>query len=226
MRFQAVLFDLDGVLWHSSAVHARAFSQAFAEHEVQLPSSAYATVAGMRTEAAVAQLSAQYCPGYCSDQTLLRTIAKRKQAIAITLLRSDSTLDPEVSPALQLLHQAGYRIALATSASRATMHCFLDLLPPTTRFDSTVCGEDVVQGKPAPDIFLAAAQAVHVEPLNCIVVEDSQSGILAALHAGMHVVAYRSSSYIGIQHVIAHCETLNQVAGLLVNLRSNPEAAV
>jgi beta-phosphoglucomutase-like phosphatase (HAD superfamily) len=53
------------------------------------------------------------------------------------------------------------------------------------RFDATVCGDEVVKGKPAPDIFLRAARLVQTDPASCVVLEDSFAGIRAAHAAGM-----------------------------------------
>lgn len=222
---KAVLFDLDGVLWHSSDAHARAFVEAFAEQGIAIPLAAYDEIAGMRTDAAVARLAGLFAPHLAHDAAQLAVITARKRAMAIRLLESEVAPDFAVAGTVSRLRGAGYQVALATSASRATMSCFLNQLPASCPFDATICGEDVAHGKPEPDIFLAAARAAGAAAADCIVVEDSEAGVVAASRAGMRVVAYRLDCWSGIQQVIARSDTLAQVADVLIALRMHAEAA-
>jgi HAD superfamily hydrolase (TIGR01509 family) len=216
-----VIFDLDGVLWLSSPIHARAFAQAFAEIGIKLPKNAYASIAGLKTEAAIAQLVVHLKSSQLQNTQTLEHLALRKRELAAHWLGVENVLDPYAVQLLRTVRAAGYRTALATSASRSTVDLFLARMPAGEWFDVMVCGEDVTRAKPAPDIFLKAAAELSQNPTGCVVVEDSRAGVKAALAAGMFVIPYR----IGLSErhalVIGRAEDLNQVQGILVGRAKN-----
>ena len=131
---------------------------------------------------------------------------------AVSVDDLDARLDPLVRPRVdelcllpgveELLRDAraeGWGVALATGRDRARLEPMLERLGVATAFDAIVTAEEVARGKPAPDIFLAAAAALDQPPAACTVVEDSVPGCEAALAAGMRVVVCPSI-------VSAHCE--------------------
>jgi HAD superfamily hydrolase (TIGR01509 family) len=131
---------------------------------------------------------------------------------AVTMDELDARLDPLVRPRLDELpllpgvHEllgearaAGWGVALATGRDRGRLGPILERLGVDTAFDAIVTAEEVARGKPAPDIFLAAADALGQPPSACTVVEDSVPGCEAALAAGMRVVVCPSI-------VSAHCD--------------------
>ena len=89
---------------------------------------------------------------------------------------------PEV---LKTIRAAGYRMALASSAEVRVIDANLTALGLRPLFDAVVSATQVARGKPAPDVFLAAAERLGVRPAACLVVEDSRNGLLAAKAAGM-----------------------------------------
>lgn len=97
-------------------------------------------------------------------------------------------LKPGVAQLLDLLDAHDIPCAVATSTQRERATRKLDRSGILRRFDALVGGDDVERGKPAPDIYLAAARALAVEPARCLVLEDSNTGARAGLAAGMAVV--------------------------------------
>jgi HAD superfamily hydrolase (TIGR01509 family) len=89
---------------------------------------------------------------------------------------------PEV---LRGVRGAGYRLALASSAEVRLIDANLAALAIRPLFEAVVSGTQVARGKPAPDVFLAAAERLGVPAAACLVVEDSRNGLLAAKAAGM-----------------------------------------
>ena len=81
---------------------------------------------------------------------------------------------------------------VASSSSKSTIHLIIEKLRLSTYFQFLVSGTEVANGKPHPDIFLKAAQLHNVSPENCIVIEDSQNGIMGAKRAGMTCVGFRN----------------------------------
>ena len=131
---------------------------------------------------------------------------------AVSMAELDAHLDHLVVPridALPLLpgveellagaRAARWGVALATGRERARLEPMLERLGVDAAFDAIVTSEEVARGKPAPDVFLAAAARLDLQPAGCTVVEDSVPGCEAALAAGMRVVVCPSV-------VSAHCD--------------------
>jgi beta-phosphoglucomutase-like phosphatase (HAD superfamily) len=93
---------------------------------------------------------------------------------------------------MDLLKENGISISLATSSNWEITDKILEHLGLTNYFESITTGEEVLNSKPAPDIFLLAAEKLGVDPMDCLVIEDSVSGIIAAKDAGMKVIAISS----------------------------------
>ena len=89
---------------------------------------------------------------------------------------------------LTFLKERDIKIALATSTSRQTAQLNLEISDTAKFFDALVCGNDVVNGKPHPEVFLTAAERLGADPENCVAYEDSINGIISAHDAGMTTV--------------------------------------
>jgi HAD superfamily hydrolase (TIGR01509 family) len=94
---------------------------------------------------------------------------------------------------LKQIKQLNVPVALATSSRRAKMEMVMEKLNLLNYFDTVVTGGDVKNGKPAPDIFIKAADKLSVSPHNCIVFEDAVNGVKAAKNADMKCVAISST---------------------------------
>ncbi len=94
---------------------------------------------------------------------------------------------PGAEELLDYLQQRGIKIAIASGSSHESIEHHLRELGVYERFDSVVGGHDVEHGKPAPDIFLLAAEKLGVRPSDCFVFEDSENGVYAGHAAGMRV---------------------------------------
>ena len=87
------------------------------------------------------------------------------------------------------LKKAGIRLAVCTSSDLVKMNINLKAIGLADKFDALINGRDIVNNKPAPDIYLKGAEMLGSDPSECLVVEDAKNGILAAKAAGMHNVA-------------------------------------
>jgi len=96
---------------------------------------------------------------------------------------------------LARLHDAGWMLAVGTSGPPENLRVAVDGLDAGRFFHTEVCGRDVEHGKPAPDIFLKAAERMGLPPGRCLVVEDAVPGIQAAHAAGMRCVAICSEGH-------------------------------
>jgi beta-phosphoglucomutase len=89
---------------------------------------------------------------------------------------------------LARLQRQSWRQAIATMAPRANLEVMVRMAGIQPYLDATVTAEDVARGKPEPDVFLAAADRLHIPPARCVVVEDAPAGVEAAHRAGMRAV--------------------------------------
>ncbi len=210
-----VIFDLDGLLADTEQLHCRAYQMALQEHDVQLAEADYGEHWVRRGKGIDDWVARQ---GLDLDPVALRA---RKAAHYQVLL--GSSLRPMAgATALLARLQGAMRIGLASSSYRDAVDGVLHGLGIADYFETIVSGSDVARVKPAPDIFLKAANRLGVAPAECVVLEDAEKGVLAAQAAGMPCVAIpngytRDHDFSQATQI---CASLNQVTvELLRNLR-------
>jgi HAD superfamily hydrolase (TIGR01509 family) len=93
---------------------------------------------------------------------------------------------------IKFLHEAGIPLALATSSNVRVMNTVLDSFGIRPYFSSILSGGELPESKPDPAIYLISAERLGIDPADCLVIEDTANGILAAKRAGMYCVAYRN----------------------------------
>ena len=108
--------------------------------------------------------------------------------------REELPLLPGAAEAVRALAER-WPLGLASSANREVIDLVLELAGFGDAFRVTVSSEEVERGKPAPDVYLAAARGLGVEPAGCVAIEDSSSGLRAAAAAGMTVIAVPNPHY-------------------------------
>jgi beta-phosphoglucomutase len=178
---RAVLWDLDGTLADSKEYHWRSWQAALADVEVRVSEAQFEASFGQRNDAI---LSAWL--GAHADPELVRRIGEAKEALYRELVETEGIAPlPGAAEWVRTLHQEGWRQAIASSAPRLNVEVMHRALEFGERIQVLVAAEDVSRGKPAPDVFLAAAERLGIEPARCIVVEDAEAGIEAAARAGM-----------------------------------------
>jgi len=181
---RSIVFDMDGVLWHSSAIHAAAYQAVLGEVGLRMPD--YADIAGRRTDEVIRELLEWQRPAG-ADQKTVAALTDAKQRRARRLLRENPPIMPGCSGVLEGLGRS-CSLALASSASSATVELFLEASATRALFQSVVSGDDVAAAKPDPAIYLTALQRLRGEPASTAVVEDAPNGIKAALAAGIAFV--------------------------------------
>jgi HAD superfamily hydrolase (TIGR01509 family) len=188
MTALGLIFDFDGTLVDTMPIHYRAYRAAFAEAGVDLAEADfYPHIGGKASETIPKFLRGRPCRASVAE------LHARKQAIAAELLLRD---DIPVLAAAELLAacRGALPIALASSGSRSGIELVLERLGWRTWFDAIVTGTDAPRGKPAPDLFLLAAEQIRVAPARCVVFEDTDDGVAAARAAGMAVFDVRRAA--------------------------------
>jgi beta-phosphoglucomutase len=182
----AVIWDVDGVLIDSAEQHRQAWHRLAAEERVAVSDADFWATFGMRNADIIPRF-------FGADLTpeQVQALADRKEAYYRELLQAQAAPLPGARELLAALHAAGYRQAIGSSAPPENLRVIVDLLGLAPYLDATISGERVARGKPAPDIFLAAAAALGVVPARCLVIEDAPAGVAAAHAGGMRCLAVR-----------------------------------
>mgnify|MGYP000672158620 CR=1 FL=1 len=180
---KAVIFDMDGVLFESNNGHQTAFEATIAPHG--LKDFVYSEVAGMRTDEALRQVFAK-ARRPLSDRLLGRLVSEKRHRALEILARDGQVM--EGSNELIAKLRPRYRLALASSASTATIGLFLDKSTYGDAFEFCLDGASVVNAKPNPEIYQLAVSKLGLKPSQCLVIEDAVSGVVAAVAAGAPVI--------------------------------------
>lgn len=184
MRTLAAIFDWDGVVVDSSRLHVLSWEQLAGEEGRGLPPMHHLGSLGLKTQAVITDLL-----DWTRDQAEVTRLTLRKEEIFREMARSGRLqAQAGVLDFLRGLGARGIPCAVGSSAPRLNIEAGMDALSAQGLFRATVSGDDVTRGKPAPDIFLCAAERIGAVPGRCVVFEDAPAGVAAARAAGMRVV--------------------------------------
>jgi len=182
--FEAAVFDCDGTLVDSMPAHFEAWCEALALHGAGgiFKEDVFFAMGGRPTLDIVVELNDEYD---LKLDPIAVAFAKRE---AFLKRLNTVTLIEEVAKFAESL-RGKMPLAIATGGSRMVIEKTLKIVGISDWFDEVVTADDVAEGKPAPDIFLRAAELLGVHPTKCLALEDAPAGILSAQRAGMQVIA-------------------------------------
>lgn len=181
---KAVIWDLDGTLINSVDHHWDAWREVMAEEKITLTFEDFVADFGKRND----EILRGRIDAAMPDEEVARIALSKEEKYRHFIRTKGLVLLPGAQEWLTELKADGWRQALGTSAPRGNIDAVFDVLEIEQFFDAVMSSEQVKAGKPAPDVFLAAAAAMNIAPENCIVVEDAPAGIEAARRAGMKSV--------------------------------------
>ena len=184
----AVLFDMDGVLVDSFEPHRRSWLALAAEEGLPFDVEQFRRDFGKTGP----EVIASWWPGRASDAERL---AERKEALYRADIERDFPPGDGAAELVRALHDAGFRIALASSAPPDNAEMVLDRLGVRDCFDALTTSDDVERGKPDPTVFVKAAAKVGVPPQRCLVIEDAPVGVAAAHRGGMAALVVLSAGH-------------------------------
>lgn len=186
---KAIIWDLDGTLIDSAAYHWEAWQSVMAAEHFNLDYEQYVADFGKRNDEILrGRLGADL-----SEEFIQRISLAKEEKYRAAVRSRGLELLPGAAQWLERLKSMGVRQALGTSAPRGNIDAVFDALEIAKYFDAVMSSEEVKQGKPHPDVFLAAAEKLEIEPPSCLVIEDAPAGIEAARRAGMKVVGVRTT---------------------------------
>ena len=180
----AAVFDWDGVIVDSSSAHEASWERLARECGHVLPEGHFLRGFGMKNEEIIADLL-----GWSRNAAEIARLSARKEEMFREVVREAGGIEPlpGVREWMERLDRQDVPRAIASSTHRANIDLILGLIG-LGGFRAIVTAEDVERGKPAPDVFLAAASRMGVPPASCVVFEDTPVGLEAARAAGMRAV--------------------------------------
>lgn len=182
-----VIFDMDGVISDSEPLHHVAERKLLAPFGVRVTRNQLEKFTGMGTGAVLRQFIEMY-----HLPVTLPDLARQHAENLLHVFREEVRPIPHAIPLIQSLYATGIPLALGSSSSPSLIELILDKLKIKSYFKAIVSGHEVPQGKPHPDIFLEIANRLSVSPEECVVIEDSKNGVLAAKKAGMVCIGFKS----------------------------------
>lgn len=209
----AVIFDMDGVIVDSEPRHEQAFLEV-------VRSIGYGDNHGLRFADYVGrsdqELWVDFVKRHKPRQTLEELLAMKRERV-VEILRRDQ---PVFAGLPQLVEKLApkFSLAVASGSERVVVEEVLALGELRRFFSAVVTAADVKHGKPAPDIFLRAAELVGAAPADCWVIEDSKPGVAAGLAAGMRVIAITNTHGADeLAHANYVVGTYGEIARLLLS---------
>ncbi len=184
-----VIFDMDGVIVDTEPVHRYAYFKHFDELNVLVTDEMFATFTGNSTRNVFQKLKATF-----EINHEVEDLIQRKRAIFNDAFdtKEDLCLIEGVENLIKNLHENGYELIVASSASKVTIERVFKRFHLHQYFSHIVSGEDFPKSKPHPAIFEHAASLSKFPKNECIVIEDSWNGIEASVAAGIFCVGYNS----------------------------------
>ncbi len=202
----SVIFDMDGTLLDTQRICIPAWEYAGIQQGISGMGDCIPFVCGMNENGARAYLKQNFSG---LDVDLFRKTARTYIAENLEVKYKKGAEE-----LISFFKERGVRMALASGSTHMSIDHHLNEVGATDVFEVIVGGKDVENGKPAPDIFLLAAQKLGVDPKDCFVIEDSENGIRAGHAAEMRC--------IGIPDVVAFSEDVKQL--MTAHLSSLDEA--
>ncbi len=177
---QAVIFDMDGVLVDSTEAHYLAWLDVCRERGFEPTRGEFHETIGTGNDVTVRMLfGGEWTPEAIAE------LAGRKEAAYRDAVRDSLEVIDGAADLVEALDREGWRLALGTSAPPENVDCVMARFPAAARLAVKVNAGMVREAKPAPDLFLRAAELLGARPADCIVIEDSLMGLEAAKRAGM-----------------------------------------
>lgn len=185
----AVIFDMDGVICHTNPFHAKAFERFFDKYKIPYTEKEFEEhMYGKHNSYIMTHFFKRVIEG-----AELKELEDEKEALFREIYQKEIVPLPHYQTFLDDLKAAGFKTAVATSAPLANLELIIDTLGIGDKMESLMASEDVSLHKPHPEVYLKSAANLDVLLSECVVFEDSFSGVTAALNAGMKVVGVLSS---------------------------------
>lgn len=184
----ALIFDMDGVIVDSNPLHREAWTKFNRRYGLETTDAMLERMYGRRNDQIVRDF---FGGGLAPEEVAARGAAKEELYRELASGRIEEILVPGLRPFLD--RYRGAPLAVASNAEPENVNFLLDRAGLRSYFRAVVDGQQVIHPKPHPEIYLRAAELLNIAPSNCVVFEDSLTGITAARAAGMRVIGVRTT---------------------------------
>lgn len=214
MKIKAVIFDMDGLMIDTERLLHRFWIQAANEYGYPMTMEHVLQIRSLASKYAIPKLKSML--GESFDYYRVRE--RRRELMAEHVERYGIEKKKGLDELLEYLKERKYLLAVATATDMERTQRYLTLIGKIDYFDKIICGPMVENGKPEPDIYLAAVESLGLQPEECMALEDSPNGILAAYRAGCVPVMVPDLSLPDADTkklIYAQAEDLSEVSKLL-----------
>lgn len=180
----AIVFDMDGVLIDSEPLHLLAYQKFLFDFGLTFLEKDNQNFLGMKDLDCAKHLVEHHKLSITAQE-----FVARKESVLHQLFLDQLKMQPGVKQTLENAHKLNIPAVIASSATMPTIELVVDLTGTRKYFRHLCSGDEVPNGKPAPDVFLLAAERLGVKPSECLVIEDTFNGVCAAKAAGMMCIA-------------------------------------
>lgn len=181
---EAIIFDMDGVIIDSEGFWKQAEFEVFSKIGVELSAELCAVTCSMTT-AEVTQFWYERFPWHGKTHNDVENAVVNRVA---ELINEKGKLIEGVKYLIHRLSSAGYKIGLATNSPACLISVILQKFELENYFDATTSAEFEEKGKPHPSVYNTISRKLNVHPKNCVAIEDTESGLVAAKAAGMKTI--------------------------------------
>jgi beta-phosphoglucomutase family hydrolase len=216
-KIEAVLFDMDGVIFDTERVYLEHWIKIFKKYGYEMKKEIYVSVMGRGRE----NVMKTFLEIYGESLPIVQMYKEKDELLVQAIEDGQVPMKPGAKEILNLLKEKNLKIGLATSAKRDRMMMQLKMGKVENEFDAIVCGDDITNSKPDPEIFLKAAEKLCVNPQYCAVVEDSPSGIKSAYSAEMialHVEDLKKADEEILKYCHKNFKNLFEIGEYLIQL--------
>lgn len=211
---KTVLFDLNGVIINDERFHQQSWREFSKEHGFELTEEQFTHQIFGRTE----KDTLNFLFGKSLSNEEISKYSDQRVDFVINLVSPFLELTEGFSSFLELLSKRGVVCGIGTSSRKRYVNFIIERFNLKEFFPVIVTAEDVVNGKPDPEVYLKAAQLLGSEPSSCIVIEDSLSGIKAAQAAGMKAIGitttHTAQELYGADCIVSH---FDEIKTLFIN---------
>lgn len=190
MSYSALILDCDGVIVDSEPYSCKAWNIIFQnEYAIDIGTN-YDAILGKNTRSAILHYFQKH--DLQVSESIIQRLSALKEQTYLNLATGKLTTIQGVERIIEQACELDWKLAVASSGTGAKINFSLTQVSLQGQFNAIV-GSEGLQGKPSPDIFLEAAKRVATIPQDCVVIEDTPTGIMAAKRANMYVIGIAST---------------------------------